>query len=64
VEKKGKMSKRWITIKIDEQTREELVRFRAWLEITTGRRLSLNETIKEMATRLNNAVTIPWEALK
>jgi hypothetical protein len=55
---------KWKNIKVDQETLQELVRFRAWLELSTGRRFSLNATIKEMAGKLNQAVTIPWPEAK
>lgn len=52
------------TIKITTETMEEIRRLRAWLELSTGKRYSIEGTIKEMATEFNKAVTIPWEEIR
>lgn len=48
------------TLKVTTKTMEELRKLRAWLELSTGKRYSIEGTIKEMAIEFNKAVTIPW----
>ena len=54
------MPKKYKNLRITEETMQELTKLRAWLELTTGKRYSLEATIKEMATEFNKAVSIPW----
>lgn len=52
------------SIKVSQETLAELRRFKAWLELSTGRKYSIEKTIREMATEFNKAVTIPWGEIR
>lgn len=58
------MSKLYTTTRVTKETMEEVRKLRAWLELTTGKRFSIDGTIKEMATEFNKATTIPWGEIK
>jgi hypothetical protein len=51
---------KYTTIRVTTRTMEELRKLRAWLELSSGKRCSIEKTIREMATEFNKAVTIPW----
>ena len=58
------MPKKYTTIRISRETMEEIRKLRAWLELSTGERYSVDRTIREMATEFNRATTIPWEEIE
>lgn len=59
-----KMPKIYTTVRLSKETMEQIRILRAWLELSTGKRYSIDETIKRMATEFNKAVTIPFPEQK
>jgi len=53
-----------VSVKISEETYQLLRKFRAWRELSTGARISLDACIRELCEEFLKVVTIPWEEVE